>query len=269
MVKKFQIDPNPIPYWNDLFDTILEKIVAEIIMTKFWSRTASSRLSKLLVAFIGFVLVAGLWGTPAAHATGVYSMPNLNPGTWVLDQAGVFSRLTQGELSTKLENLAKATGDEVRLVTFHRLDYGETIEDFTNQLFEKWFPTAEEQANQLLLVLDNVTNSVAIKAGTEVQANLSQETADSIAQETVMVPLRDGNKYNQAFADASDRLVAVLSGNPDPGPPVVIDTTSTEGTFATAEETDDRSATVLVVVLLALATIIPMATYYIYQAIQS
>jgi uncharacterized protein len=239
------------------------------MMTKPWSQTASSPLSKLLLSFIGIFLALGIWGTPAAQATGVYSMPNLAPGTWVLDQAGVFSRLTQGELSGKLEALAKATGDEVRLVTFHRLDYGETIQDFADQLFEKWFPTPEAQANQLLLVLDNVTNSVAIKAGADINANLSPETADSITQETVMVPLRDGNKYNQAFADASDRLVAVLSGEPDPGPPVVIDTTNTEGTFATAEETDDRSATVLVVVLLALATIIPMATYYIYQAIQS
>ncbi len=230
-------------------------------------------LSNLLLSCLGLVLTAGLWmaSIPAAHATGVYSMPNLKAGdpTWVLDQAGVFSRLTQGELATKLENLAKATGDEVRLITFHRLDYGETVETFTSELFQKWFPSPADQAHQLLLVLDNVTNSVAIKAGEAVQANLPLETSDSIAQETLMVPLRDGNKYNQAFSDASDRLIAVLTGEPDPGPPVVIDTTNTEGTFATAEETDDRSATILVVVLLALATIIPMATYYIYQAIQS
>jgi uncharacterized protein len=195
-------------------------------------------------------------------------MPNFSSSNWVLDQAGVFSRLTQGELAGKLEKLAKSTGNEVRFVTFHRLDYGETIQDFADQLFAKWFPTAEDQANQVLLVLDNVTNAVAFKTGSEVQY-LTPDIADSIAQETVMVPLRADNKYNQAFADASDRLVAVLSGEPDPGPPVVVDNTSTEGTFATAEETDDRSATILVVVLLALATIIPMATYYIYQAIQS
>jgi uncharacterized protein len=231
------------------------------------------RMSRLLLSCLGLWLMVGVWlgGAPEAGATGVYSMPTLKAGdpNWVLDQAGVFSRLTQGELAEKLANLAKATGDEARLVTFHRLDYGETVETFTDELFRKWFPTEADQANQVLIVLDNVTNSVAIKAGAEVQKHLPLDTANSIAQETLMVPLRDGNKYNQAFSDASDRLVAVLTGEPDPGPPVVIDTTNTEGTFATAEETDDRSATILVVVLLALATIIPMATYYIYQAIQS
>jgi uncharacterized protein len=230
---------------------------------------STQKLSRLVTASLGCLLAITLWltATPAATATGVYSMPNFNPNNWVLDQAGIFSRLTQGDLTNRLENLAKTTDAEVRFVTFHRLDYGDTIQDFASQLFDKWYPTAADQANQVLVVLDNVTNTVAIKVGEAV--NLPADIATSIAQETIMVPLRQDNKYNQAFTEASDRLVAVLSGEPDPGPPVVIDTTNTEGTFATAEETDDRSATILVVVLLALATIIPMATYYIYQAIQS
>jgi uncharacterized protein len=210
-------------------------------------------------------------GAPPASATGVYSMPSLSAGspTWVIDQAGVLSRLSQGEISGNLESLANETGNEVRFVTIHRLDYGETARSFVDKLFDKWFSTPEEGANQVLLVLDNVTNSTAIHAGDAVKAVLSDETAESIAQETVMVPLRNGNKYNQALLDASDRLVAVLSGQPDPGPPVVDNTIQTEGTFAKAEETDDRSATMVVVILLLLATVIPMATYYLYQAIQS
>jgi len=74
-------------------------------------------LSNLLVFCLGLVLTAGLWtvNIPTAQATGVYSMPNLKAGdsTWVLDQAGVFSRLTQGELAAKLENLAKTTGTKL------------------------------------------------------------------------------------------------------------------------------------------------------------
>lgn len=117
-------------------------------------------------------------------------------------------------------------------------------------------------------MLDNVTNSSAIRTGAETTSLLTPEAAESVAQETVMVPLRNGNKYNQAFLDASDRLIAILSGEPDPGPPIVENNVQTEGTFARAEETDDRSATIIVVVLLAAATIIPMATYYIYQVMQ-
>ncbi len=225
------------------------------------------------LTLVSVVLMLQVWliSPDSAAATGVYSMPSLRAGeqTWIIDQAGVMSRATRGELSSELANLADQTGNEVRFVTIHRLDYGETIETFTKQLFEKWFPTPEAQANQTLLVLDNVTNSSAISTGAEVQSLLTPEAAQSVAQETVMVPLRNGNKYNQAFLDASERLTAILSGEADPGPPIVENNVQTEGTFARAEETDDRSATVIVVVLLLAATIIPMATYYIYQAIQS
>lgn len=227
----------------------------------------------VLVIGFGALISLQLWliGTPAATATGVYSMPNLSAGdpTWIVDQAGALSRITRNELNGELDKLAKQTGKEVRFVTIHRLDYGETIDSFAKKLFQKWFPTSEAQANQVLIVLDNVTNTIAVQTGDDVKSSLSDQIAESVTQETMMVPLRGGNKYNQAFLDASDRLVAVLSGEPDPGPPVIEDTIQTEGTFARAEETDDRSATVVVVVLLVLATVIPMATYYIYQVMQS
>lgn len=221
----------------------------------------------------GLFLTLQLWflAPSPASATGVYSMPNLSAGepSWVIDQAGALSRVTRNEISGELDKLAKQTGKEVRFVTIHRLDYGETVESFAQKLFQKWFPTPEAQADQVLLVLDNVTNTIAVQTGEAVKEILPDEVAESVAQETMMVPLRDGNKYNQAFLDASDRLVAVLSGQPDPGPPVIEDNIQTEGTFARAEETDDRSATIVVVVLLVLATVIPMATYYLYQVMQS
>lgn len=226
-------------------------------------------MNRLFSLCFGVLIALQVWftGQPAAHATGVYSMPTLTAGepTWVIDQAEALSRITRNQLTGKLAKLADQTGTEVRFVTIHRLDYGETIDDFAGKLFQKWFPTSEDQANQVLLVLDNVTNTTAIRTGTAVKLLLSDETAESVAQETVMVPLREGNKYNQSLMDASERLVAVLTGEPDPGPPIVDDTVKTEGTFARAEETDDRSATIIVVVLLVLATVIPMATYYFYQ----
>jgi uncharacterized protein len=226
----------------------------------------------VLLPALAALLVIQLWllGALPAGATGVYSMPSLGAGdpTWLIDQAGVMSRLTQTQLNSELAELAQTTGNEVRFVTFHRLDYGETIDTFADALFKKWFPTPEAQANQVVVVLDNVTNTIALRAGDAVKSILPTEVAASITQETMMVPLRDGNKYNQAFVDASDRLSAVLAGQPDPGPPIVQDTLNTEGTFAKAEDTDDRSATIVVVVLLVLATVIPMATYYLYQAFQ-
>ncbi|MBR8827089.1 MAG: TPM domain-containing protein [Gomphosphaeria aponina SAG 52.96 = DSM 107014] len=218
----------------------------------------------LLFAFLSLLLATGL-NTAPANATGVYDLPKISSGetTWVVDQGDVLSFATEGKLSKTLQNLAVETGNEVRLVAIRRLNYDDNIESFTEKLFTTWFTTPETQAHQTLLVLDTLTNNSAIRTGEKVKTLLSDEIASSVAQETFQAPLREGAKYNQAFVDASDRLVAILSGQPDPGPPAIKEV-NVEGTFTTAEETDDRSATIWVVVLLLVATIIPMATYFFY-----
>lgn len=228
-------------------------------------RNLGNRLSRLILPILTVVLAMGLWTLPAT-ATNAFDLPSVQVGdqTWMIDEGEVISRLNEGKISSELEQLAQATGKEVRFVTIHRLDYGDTVETFTEKLFNQWFQTSEAQANQILLVLDTVTNDAAIRTGTEVKSILSDEIAKSVASETVLVPLKQGEKYNQALLDASDRLVAVLSGQPDPGPPMVGDTVQTEGTFATPEETQSSNATVWVLVLLTAATVIPMATYYFF-----
>jgi uncharacterized protein len=223
--------------------------------------------SWLLLPLSLAVLASMAYPNPAL-ATGVYEIPGLSSlatDSWVLDRSEVLSRLSEGEINTKLETLAQNTGKEVRFITIHRLDYGETIATFTQELFTKWFPTPEAQANQILLALDTVTNTTAIATGAEIKALMSKDIADSVAQETVIIPIQNGNKYNQAFLNASDRLVAVLSGEPDPGVTVVAETIKAESTFKSAEETDTKGSTIWVIALLIAATVIPMATYFFYQ----
>jgi uncharacterized protein len=216
-----------------------------------------------------FVLLIMGWGifTPAA-AINIYSVQKVSSGesTWVIDDAEVLSRLTEGQISTVLGSLAEQTGQEVRFVTVRHLDYGQTIQSFTDALFNRWFPTPEEQAHQVLVVLDSVSNDAAIHTGEAVKAVLSDETSASVVNETLPVPLRAGDRYNQAFMDASDRLVAVLSGQPDPGPPAVQAAPQVEGTFASAAETQENRgvSSIIVIVLLIAATVIPMVTYFIY-----
>lgn len=220
---------------------------------------------------LALVLLAMQSFVAPANATGVYQMPSLAAGerTWIVDQAEVLSLVTEGQINNTLENLAKETGNEVRFVTFRRLDYGETAQSFTDQLFAKWFPTPEDRANQTLLAIDTLTNTTGIHIGEKVKSLMSDEIAESVASETVLVPLREGDKYNQAFVDASDRIAAVLSGKPDPGAPVVADNLQVESTFTKADDTDTGSSTIWVIGLLIAATVIPMATYYWYQSMGS
>ncbi|OCQ96639.1 beta-propeller domain-containing protein, methanol dehydrogenase [Oscillatoriales cyanobacterium USR001] len=223
-------------------------------------------LQRLMLAIALMVLTTQMLASPA-EATGVYEIPNLSAGdrTWVIDRGEILSPMTENNINSVFDNLEKQTGQQVRFVTIHRFDYGETADSFAKELFEKWFPTPETQANQTLLILDTVTNTSAIYAGEGVKSLLTDDIAQSIINETLQVPLRQGNKYNEGFLSASDRLAAVISGKPDPGPTQVAENVQVEGTFKKAEETDVGNATLIVVVLLVLATVIPMVTYFWYQ----
>jgi uncharacterized protein len=217
-------------------------------------------MTALLSLFLGFCsAIAPAW------ATGVYDLPSLSAGSssWVVDLADTISLANENKLSGEFKQLAKQTGNEVRMVTIRRLDFDETIDNFADKLFAKWYPTPEAQANQTLVVVDTLTNATAIRTGEAVKPVLSDAIAESVTKETIAIPLREGNKFNQAFLGAGDRLVAVLSGEQDPGPPSEQEI-NIDSTFTSAEDTDDRSATVWVVVLLVLATAIPMATYFWY-----
>ena len=221
--------------------------------------------------FIGLILCLAIALTTAvnpATATGVYDLPVLGQGsdTWIIDQADAISLSNENRLSGQLEKLATNNGTEVRLIAVRRLDYGVTMEGLADDIFAKWYPSPEEQANQVILVVDTFTNKTALRQGEETKSLLTDDIATSVVKETVAVPLRQGAKYNEAFLQAGDRLVAVLSGNPDPGPPSV-EQLNIESTFTSAEDTDDTSATIWVVVLMVLATVIPMATYFWYVGI--
>jgi uncharacterized protein len=229
----------------------------------------ASRLENLLLlSFVIITISIGTFVLPA-QATAVYEVPAVSAGvpSWVIDKADVLSLSTKGAVKGTLEQLAKQTGKEVRFVTIHRLDYGDTIQTFTDKLFKKWFATDAERANQALIVLDNVTNTIGIHTGAEVKSTLTDAIATSITTETMQAPLRSGNKYNQAFVDGADRLAAVLSGQADPGPPVIISTPEVGRTYLKAEETEANRTNFLVIVigLLIIATVIPMATWWWYQ----
>lgn len=219
-------------------------------------------LRSILIVAIGVLLLSG-----PAWATSVYEIPRLSAGddTWILDESESISLLSEKQLSGRLRQLAKATGQEVRILSFRRLDYGETIDSFTDSLFETWYPTPELQANQTLFTLDIITNTIGVRVGPEAQAKLTPEIVQSITDETMRARIKNEDQYNQAWKEACDRVIAVLSDQPDPGPPAVVEAEiNVEGTFASKEETESSNAPVIVLVLLILATVIPMATYWWY-----
>ena len=227
-------------------------------------KTIESRIKRSLLGFMAIALLGISFVSPAL-ATGVFDLPNFDPdNVWVVDLAKEISLDTQNKLKNQFKELAEKNGQEIRMVAIRRLDYGETVNTLADELFTSWYPNEEDRANQTLLVMDTLTNNTAIRMGEEAASLVEPEIKTSIIKDTVGYNLRTGNKYNQALLDASDRLVAVLSGEVDPGPPIIEDNIQVEGTFTKAEDTKTGVSWTWVIVILIVATVVPMVTYYLY-----
>ncbi len=176
---------------------------------------------KKFLSFLFLALALLAMAPSPALATGVYDLPTLGSGSkaFLIDQAETISLANENRLNGDLKKLAQSTGQEVRFVVIRRLDFDVTIDGFADDLFSRWYPDAESQANQTLLVLDTLTNSTALRRGDTAATLLTDDIVDSLLRETVAVPLKDGAKYNQALIEADKRLSAVLAGETDPGPP--------------------------------------------------
>lgn len=222
------------------------------------------QLKNLLISVFTIALLVLTSATPAI-ATGLFDLPDFDAErVWVVDTANAISASNQNKLTNTFQQLASDTGQELRMVVIRRLDYGETIDSLADEIFSAWYPEASARANQTLLVMDTLTNTTAIRTGEAAAKLIDPEIARSAIDDTIGYNLRTGNKYNQALLDTSDRFLAVLSGEADPGPTATEEEVEVEGTFTKAEDTDAGFAWTWVIVLLVLATVIPMVTYFWY-----
>jgi uncharacterized protein len=225
---------------------------------EFLNKCSAKYSVKLFSLFFALFLVF----TPTVFASEPIDLPELaeiEPHSWVIDSANALSSYTEGQVNTKLDLLTAETGEEVRFVTVARIDFGQPTGEFVQELFKRWFPTPEAQAKQTLVLIATEDRRTAIAQGSEAKALTTVDIAKSIEAETVFFPTQKA-EFNRAVTEGSDRLIAVLSGQPDPGAPVVF--VAPEVETAPAKPEDPQTTMLWVVGLLVAATVIPMVTYY-------
>lgn len=215
-----------------------------------------TRVLLALVLSLALLVPAG-----SALAVAPQDFPAQAPENHLVDGADVLSRATNGELSKRLERLEQ---DHINanLVTLRRLDYGVDLDGFASDLLKRWHA---DDDGSLLLVVETATNSAAIKADAGVQQRLPESLLESTAEETMALPLRDGDRYRQAVVDGLTRLETVLAGGEDPGPPLLAETQVVVSNVPTKEETAESKAWVWITVLMVLGTLVPMATWWVFS----
>ncbi|KAL0450247.1 UNVERIFIED_CONTAM: hypothetical protein Slati_1581100 [Sesamum latifolium] len=178
--------------------------------------------------------------------------------SYVVDDAGVLSRITKSDLKRLLSDLESQKGYHINVVAVRKLTENGAIGCKSNdvkELLERWYPTVEEGNKKGIVVL--ITSQ---KEG----AAVGDFVLDGTVSENRPV-LATEEKYNEAVFSSAKRLMAAIDGLPDPGGPQAKDNKS-ESNFKTREETDEKRGQFTLVVggLLVIAFVVPMAQYYAY-----
>ncbi|KAL2240273.1 UPF0603 protein At1g54780, chloroplastic [Sesamum indicum] len=184
--------------------------------------------------------------------------------SYVVDDAGVLSRVTKSDLKRLLSDLESRKGYHINVVTVRKLTSKADAFEYADQVLERWYPTVEEGDKKGIVVLITSQKEGAVTGGPEFIQAVGDSVLDGTVSENLPV-LATEEKYNEAVFSSAKRLVAAIDGLPDPGGPQAKDN-KRESNFKTREETDEKRGQFTLVVggLLVIAFVVPMAQYYAY-----
>lgn len=148
----------------------------------------------------------------------------------VNDNARIMSDSTRKSLSAFLKDHEARTTNQVVLLTIPSLD-GESIEDYSNRVFNEWKLGQKGKDNGILVVVVPGERRMRIEVGYGLEASMTDLTAGRIIDEVMVPRFREGD-FNKGITDGVKAVVSVLDGNELP------ETTSQNVADNSSENTD-------------------------------
>ena len=221
----------------------------------------SSRFLGVLIS----ILLSLILLVPGAFAITTEDFPVARPEGHVVDSADVLSRVSRSQIEGRLVELGNERLD-ARLITLRKLDYGVSLSNFGSSLIDRWSTNAGEKELPLLVMLiDAQTKQTVVLADASLRSTLPEALLQSTGRTTMNKPVVGGERYQQASFDAIARLQVVLDGGDDPGAPVETISAIKQTNIPSQEQTQNSNATLIVVVLMVVGTIVPMATWWVFS----
>ena len=142
----------------------------------------------------------------------------VNPGKlagFVYDFAGVLKETERQQLETKLAAFEKNTGNEIAVVIIPSLS-GDTIENFSVELFKEWGIGEKGKDNGILLLMARDDRNVRIEVGYGLEGFLTDAQSSWILKNIVVPAFRENNFYGGIDA-AVDKIIAATQDEYVPG----------------------------------------------------
>ena len=206
-------------------------------------------------------LSIGILASLLLLSTSVHAeIPNTAPSTSLYDEAEVIQKGNEELFSTAATAIESSTGIRVKFVMAKTVPYGETPTEYANELFHEW----KLDENDVLLVASPKLARAGLAAGSNAAQTLTPTIIESICNETYSLKAGD-ERYGAAILDVSNRLIPILNGKQDPGPPD-LSTKEVVQNFKTKQQTSQGRNKYVVVVggILVIAFVAPMVQTFWY-----
>ena len=128
----------------------------------------------------------------------------------VNDYAGILSERARESLSDKLRDHEDLTGNQVVVLTLTSLE-GESIEDFSNQVFNEWGLGQQGQDNGILIVVVPDEKRMRIEVGYGLEAFMPDVIAGRIIREIMAPRFRDGD-FDAGISEGALAVIDILEG---------------------------------------------------------
>lgn len=143
------------------------------------------------------------------------SVPD-KPHGYVNDYAGLLSDPVRSRLEETLRSFDVQTSNQLTVAIFKSLE-GESLEDFSIHLAEKWKPGTAKHDNGVILLIFAEDHKVRIEVGYGLEGALPDAIASRIIQEKITPAFR-AQDFDRGVSDAVEAIIAATKGEYKPSP---------------------------------------------------
>lgn len=162
---------------------------------------------KITIAVLLFIVL-----TPPSFALSIPPQPD----GYVTDQVGILSPQTKAELENSLRNFENETSDQIVVAIFQNLE-GESLEDFSIRLAEKWKIGQKGKDNGVILLIFTENHKLRIEVGYGLEGVLPDILAEQIIRNKITPSFRQGD-FNtgvlQGIEAIKQSIVGEFKGEP-------------------------------------------------------
>lgn len=157
--------------------------------------------------------LVGLFIFFAIFAYGAFKIPDY-PQNYLNDYAGVLSPSQEKTINTFLKSYDIKTKNQIFIGIFESLQ-GESLEDLSIGIAEKWKPGTQNEDNGLLLLIFLKERKIRIEVGYGLESLLTDALSTAIIANEISPSFRKGDYYN-GISNAIFKITKILSKNFSP-----------------------------------------------------